>query len=153
MKCVLGHNEFTFYPSTLHPLNLKLYLRDKMIFAHNQFVILDLFGGNTIFFLFFNNITITVLHLKSKHSEPLIQELYGNFNFIMNSWITLVLLLCLFVSLYFRGLIVISLWFFLTKLMLVWIEKFDKTFFYISLTFIWGLIGIFLYIGIYWRQS
>jgi hypothetical protein len=67
-----------------------------MIFAHDQFVILDLFGESTIF-SFFNNSEIVVLLLKSKQSKPLVQGLYGNINFVINSWI----------NLSFKGLIVI----------------------------------------------
>jgi len=55
-----------------------------MIFAHDQFVILDLFGESTIF-SFFNNSEIVVLLLKSKQSKPLVQGPYGNINFVINS--------------------------------------------------------------------
>jgi len=78
-----------------------------MIFAHDQFVILDLFGDNTTI-LFFNNSEIAILLLKSKQSEFLVQGLYDNFNFVINSLIMQVPLLCKFVNLSFKGLIVIS---------------------------------------------
>jgi len=81
-------------------------MRRRMIFTHDQLVILDLFGVNTVF-LFFYNITITVLLFESKQLESFVHGLYDNFNFIMNNWITHVSLLCKFVSLGFRGLIVI----------------------------------------------
>jgi hypothetical protein len=77
-----------------------------MIFTHDQLVILDLFGA-TLSFYFFYNITITVLLFESKQLESLVHGLYGNFNFVMNNWIMHVPLLCKFVSLGFRGLIVI----------------------------------------------
>ena len=56
-----------------------------MVFTYNQFVILDLFGGNTIFSFFFNNSAIILLSLKSKQLEPLVQGLYDNFNIAMNT--------------------------------------------------------------------
>jgi len=43
-----------------------------MIFSHDQFVIFNLFEGNTIFFIFFNNNAIAILSLKSKQSESLV---------------------------------------------------------------------------------
>ena len=36
-----------------------------MVFAHDQFVIFELFGGSTVFSFFYNNV-ITVLPLESK---------------------------------------------------------------------------------------
>jgi len=55
-----------------------------MIFTHDQLVILDLFGGNTVF-LFFYNITITLLLFDSKQLESFVHEPYDNFNFVMNN--------------------------------------------------------------------
>jgi hypothetical protein len=42
-----------------------------MVFAHGQFIILNLFGAASSFY-FFNNSTITILSLESKQSESLI---------------------------------------------------------------------------------
>jgi len=55
-----------------------------MIFTHDQLVIFDLFGGNTVF-LFFYNIIITVLLFESKQLESLVHGPYDNFNFVMNN--------------------------------------------------------------------
>jgi hypothetical protein len=52
-------------------LFLKFYVRGRMVFAHGQFIILNLFGAASSFY-FFNNNTITILSLESKQSESLI---------------------------------------------------------------------------------
>ena len=54
-----------------------------MVFAHDQFVIFELFGGNTILLFFYNNVII-VLPLESKQLEPLVRGPYDNYNFVMN---------------------------------------------------------------------